>query len=69
MTDAWTSAGVSGWTRAAPFTLTGHRDAQRPHPRDVSALLTDRRFLLLLPVAGIHWAAMVPYHGFLGIHY
>lgn len=52
---------------AASFTLTGHGDDQRPHLRDVRALLRDRRFLLLLPVAGIHWAAMVPYHGFLGI--
>lgn len=51
----------------AAFTLKGHGDDQRPHLRDVRALLADRRFLLLLPVAGLHWAAMVPYHGFLGI--
>jgi PPP family 3-phenylpropionic acid transporter len=51
----------------ASFTLTGHVDDQRPHLHDVRALLADRRFLLLLPVAGLHWMAMVPYHGFLGI--
>jgi PPP family 3-phenylpropionic acid transporter len=56
-----------GLTFLASFTLTGHRDAQRPHLRDVKELLADRRFLLLLPVAGLHWAALVPYHGFLGI--
>ncbi len=51
----------------ASFKLNGHRDDQRPHLRDVRALLADRRFLLLLPVGGLHWAALVPYHGFLGI--
>jgi MFS transporter, PPP family, 3-phenylpropionic acid transporter len=56
-----------GLSFLASFKLTGHPDEQRPHLRDVRALLADRRFLLLLPVGGLHWAAMVPYHGFLGI--
>jgi MFS transporter, PPP family, 3-phenylpropionic acid transporter len=51
----------------AALTLVGHGGGERPHARDVRLLLADRRFRLLLPVAGLHWAALVPYHGFLGI--
>jgi len=43
------------------------RPHERPHVRDVRLLLHDRRFLLLLAIAGLHWAALVPYHGFFGI--
>jgi MFS transporter, PPP family, 3-phenylpropionic acid transporter len=38
-----------------------------PHARDLGALLANRRFLLLLPLAALHWATMAPYHGFLGL--
>jgi MFS transporter, PPP family, 3-phenylpropionic acid transporter len=51
----------------AALGLRGHRAAERPHARDVRWLVRDRRFLLLLAVAGLHWTALVPYHGFLGI--
>ena len=43
------------------------RSDERPHLLDVRVLLHDRRFLLLLAIAGLHWAALVPYHGFFGI--
>jgi PPP family 3-phenylpropionic acid transporter len=49
------------------FTLRGHGERERPHTRDVSALLRDRRFLLLLVVAPLHWACTAPYHGFFAI--
>ena len=47
--------------------LTGHGADERPHLRDVRRLLGDRRLLLLLAVAALHWMALVPYHGFFGI--
>lgn len=47
--------------------LEGHGGKELPHARDVRLLLADRRFLLLLVIAGLHWAALVPYHGFFGI--
>jgi len=51
----------------AALKLQGHGSKDRPHARDVRLLLADRRFLLLLVIAGLHWAALVPYHGFFGI--
>jgi PPP family 3-phenylpropionic acid transporter len=38
-----------------------------PRLGDLARLLGDRRLLLLLPIAGLHWATLAPYHGFLGI--
>jgi MFS transporter, PPP family, 3-phenylpropionic acid transporter len=45
----------------------GEAKREPPHARDLKALLTNRRFLLLLPLAALHWATMAPYHGFLGL--
>ena len=51
----------------AALGLGGHGAGERPHLHDVRQLLDDRRFRLLLVVAGLHWAALVPYHGFFGV--
>jgi MFS transporter, PPP family, 3-phenylpropionic acid transporter len=56
-----------GLSFLATLGLHGHRASERPHVRDVRLLLGDRRFRLLLVMAGLHWAALVPYHGFFGI--
>jgi MFS transporter, PPP family, 3-phenylpropionic acid transporter len=51
----------------AALGLRGRAVAERPHACDVRRLLEDRRFRVLLAVACLHWAALVPYHGFFGI--
>jgi PPP family 3-phenylpropionic acid transporter len=51
----------------ATLGLAGHGAGERPHLSDVRQLLGDRRFRLLLLVAGLHWAALIPYHGFFGV--
>jgi MFS transporter, PPP family, 3-phenylpropionic acid transporter len=68
--DALVPALVStgyGLSFLATLGLRGHGAGERPHLHDVRRLVTDRRFLLLLVLAGLHWAALVPYHGFFGI--
>ena len=60
------SAGY-GLSFLAALGLSGHGEGEHPHLHDVRLLLGDRRFLVLLVVAGLHWAALVPYHGFFGI--
>jgi PPP family 3-phenylpropionic acid transporter len=60
------SAGY-GLSFLAALGLRGRGREDRPHLRDVRRLLADRRFVLLLVIAGVHWAALVPYHGFFGI--
>jgi PPP family 3-phenylpropionic acid transporter len=49
------------------LTLRGHGQTERPHAREISALLGDRRFRFILVLAPLHWACTAPYHGFLGI--
>ncbi|HYG67449.1 MAG TPA: MFS transporter, partial [Anaeromyxobacteraceae bacterium] len=39
----------------------------RPGPRDLAALLRDRRLLALLAACALHWAACAPYHLFFGV--
>jgi PPP family 3-phenylpropionic acid transporter len=51
----------------AALGLAGQPAGERPHLRDVQLLLADRPFLVLLAIAGLHWAALVPYHGFFGV--
>ena len=46
---------------------TADHEHERPHAHDVRLLLRDRRFLLLLVVAPLHWAASAPYNGFFAI--
>jgi PPP family 3-phenylpropionic acid transporter len=52
---------------AAAFGLRGQPGRAPPHLREVGALLRHRRFLFILVLAPLHWAALTPYHGFLGI--
>jgi PPP family 3-phenylpropionic acid transporter len=56
-----------GLSFLASLGLTGRASRETPHLRDVAQLLRDRRFRLLLLVAGLHWLGLVPYHGFFGI--
>jgi PPP family 3-phenylpropionic acid transporter len=60
-------AACLGLAFCVSLTLRGHGERERPHARDLSALLGDRRFLLLLVVAPLHWACTAPYHGFFAI--
>jgi PPP family 3-phenylpropionic acid transporter len=66
LVPALVSVGFAASALAA-LGLHGHTPGERPHARDVRRLLGDRRFGVLLAVAGLHWAALVPYHGFFGI--
>jgi PPP family 3-phenylpropionic acid transporter len=59
--------GCLGLAFCASLQLRGHGAHERPHARDLSVLLRDRRFLLLLAVAPVHWACAAPYHGFFAI--
>jgi PPP family 3-phenylpropionic acid transporter len=43
------------------------RHGDRPHPREMVALLRDRRLWALLVPAALHWAACAPYHVFFGV--
>jgi PPP family 3-phenylpropionic acid transporter len=56
-----------GVTVLASLSVRGHPGTERPHAHDLRRLLRDRRFLLLLVVAPLHWACTAPYHGFLGV--
>jgi PPP family 3-phenylpropionic acid transporter len=51
----------------ASLSVRGGGERERPHARDLSALLADRRFLFLLVLAPLHWACAAPYHGFFAI--
>jgi PPP family 3-phenylpropionic acid transporter len=66
LVPALVSVGLAA-TLLAALGLRGHAPGERPHTRDVRRLLGNRRFLLLLSMAGLHWAALVPFHGFFGI--
>lgn len=52
---------------AAAFGLKGEPGRAAPHFSDLGALLRNRRFLFIVVFAPLHWAALTPYHGFLGI--
>jgi PPP family 3-phenylpropionic acid transporter len=61
-------AGGYGLAALAAFTVRGGEPGREPpHARDLVALLRNRRFLLLLLLAALHWATLAPYHGFLGL--
>jgi PPP family 3-phenylpropionic acid transporter len=60
-------AGALGLAFLTSLTLRGQGERERPHARDVSKLLGDRRFLFILLLAPLHWGCTAPYHGFLGI--
>ncbi len=56
-----------GLTFLSSLTVRSNASRERPHARDVSVLLADRRFLFLIVVAPVHWACCSPYHAFFGI--
>lgn len=61
-------AGTLAGSFLASLGLAGRRaEPERPHASEVWLLLRDRRFLLLLAVAPLHWAACAPYNGFFAI--
>jgi PPP family 3-phenylpropionic acid transporter len=51
----------------AAFGLRGEPGRAPPHLREVRQLLRNERFLFILILAPLHWAALTPYHGFFGI--
>jgi PPP family 3-phenylpropionic acid transporter len=51
----------------ASLGVRGEPGRERPQAHDLRRLLSDRRFLFLLVVAPLHWAAASPYHGFFGV--
>jgi len=56
-----------GLSFLASLRLTAHAPWEPPRLRDVRVLLAERRFRLLLIVAGLHWLGLTPFHGFFGI--
>ena len=58
---------VCAYALVARGVPTTPRHAERPAPREMLALLRDRRLWLLLGPAAIHWAACAPYHVFFGV--
>jgi PPP family 3-phenylpropionic acid transporter len=60
-------AGALGAAFLVSFTVRGQAARERPHAREIGALLRDRRFLFLLVVAPLHWLCTAPYHGYLGV--
>jgi MFS transporter, PPP family, 3-phenylpropionic acid transporter len=57
-------AGYALVARSAPAST---RAAGRPGPRDMLALVRDRRLHLLLAASALHWAACAPFHLLFGV--
>lgn len=57
--------GIAWVARGAP---QPPHHGERPAPGGLLALLADRRLLLFLGAAALHWAACAPYHLFFGVH-
>jgi PPP family 3-phenylpropionic acid transporter len=58
---------VVGYALVARGVPATPRHGDRPAPREMLALLRDRRLWLLLGPAALHWAACAPYHVFFGV--
>jgi PPP family 3-phenylpropionic acid transporter len=58
---------VLGYALVARGVPPTPRHPDRPHPREMVALLRDRRLWALLVPAALHWAACAPYHVFFGV--
>jgi len=56
-----------GLSFLAGLGLSVHATWKAPRVRDVGRLLVDKRFRLLLIVAGLHSLGLLPFHGFFGI--
>ncbi len=60
-------AAVAGYAFTARGLPAPPRPGGRPGLADLRALLADRRLLLLLGAAALHWADCAPYHLFYGV--
>ena len=58
---------VVGYALVARGVPATPRHGDRPAPREMLALLRDRRLWVLLGPAALHWAACAPYHVFFGV--
>jgi PPP family 3-phenylpropionic acid transporter len=58
---------VVGYALVARRVPATPRHAERPAPREMLAVLRDRRLWILLGPAALHWAACAPYHVFFGV--
>lgn len=58
---------VVGYALVARGVPPTPRHGDRPAPREMLALVRDRRLWLLLGPAALHWAACAPYHVFFGV--
>ncbi len=58
---------VVGYAVVARGVPATPRVGERPAPREMLALLRDRRLWALLGPAALHWAACAPYHVFFGV--
>jgi PPP family 3-phenylpropionic acid transporter len=58
---------VWGYALAARGLPATPRHGERPGPREMLALVRDRRLWVLLAPAALHWAACAPYHVFFGV--
>jgi MFS transporter, PPP family, 3-phenylpropionic acid transporter len=58
---------VAGYALVARGLPATPSHGARPAPREMLALLRDRRLWLLLGPAALHWAACAPYHVFFGV--
>jgi hypothetical protein len=56
-----------GYALVARTVRARPRHEDRPHPREMLALLRDRRLWALFVPAALHWAACAPYHVFFGV--
>lgn len=63
-----TAASVVGYALVARGMPQPPHHGERPAPGGLLALLADRRLLLFLGAAALHWAACAPYHLFFGVH-
>lgn len=58
---------VLGYALVARGLPATPRRGDRPRPREMLALLRDRRLWALLVPGALHWAACAPYHVFFGV--
>lgn len=63
-----TAATVVGYALAVRGAPQPPHPGERPAPGGLLSLARDRRLLLFLGAAALHWAACAPYHLFFGVH-
>jgi len=68
LVPAATAATVVGYALVSRGIPRHPHRGERPAPGGLLSLLADRRILLFLGAAALHWAACAPYHLFFGVH-